>query len=58
MFNNKKIKLAVDISPKTKPNEIPGNTLEEKVAYISKQLDEKIGEQFAQGQISEQTMEP
>ena len=34
MFNNKKIKLAVDISPKTKPNEIPGNTLEEKVAYI------------------------
>jgi hypothetical protein len=56
MFNNKKIKLAVDISPKTKPNEIPGNTLEEKVAYISKQLDEKIGEQFAQGQISEQSV--
>ena len=56
MFNNKKIKLAVDINPKTKPNEIPGSTLEEKVAYISKQLDEKIGEQFAKGQISEQTV--
>jgi hypothetical protein len=56
MFNYKKIKLAVDINPKTKPNEIPGNTLEEKVAYISKQLDEKIGEQFAKGQISEQTV--
>lgn len=56
MFNNKKIKLAVDINPKTKPDQIPGNTLEEKVAYISKQLDSKIGEQFSQGLISEQTV--
>lgn len=56
MFNNKRIKLAVDITLKTKPGEIPGKTLEEKVAYISEQLDAKIGEQFANGQISEQTV--
>lgn len=53
MFNFKKQKIAVDLTQKIKPQNIPGNTLEEKVAYISQQLDEKIGQAFENGQISE-----
>jgi hypothetical protein len=54
MFNLKRHKVAVDLSTKIKPQDIPGRTLEEKVAYISQYLDRSIGEQFAAGKISEE----
>lgn len=53
MFNFKKHKIAADLSQKISPQTIPGRTLDEKVAYISEYLDRSIGEQFANGQISE-----
>lgn len=54
MFNLKRHKVAVDLSTKIKPHDIPGRTLEEKVAYISQYLDRSIGEQFAAGKITEE----
>ena len=54
MFNFKKHKIAIDLTQKVKPQTIPGSTLDEKVAYISEYLDRSIGEQFADGKITEE----
>lgn len=52
MFNFKKYVSAADLSQKVSPKDIPGNTIQEKAAYISEYLDREIGEKLASGEIT------
>ena len=54
MFNIRRNKIAVDFTQPTKPNQVPGETIEEKAAYISEMLSEKLAEDFKAGRISEE----
>lgn len=52
MFNYKKHVSAADLSQKVNPEDIPGNTVQEKAAYISEYLDREIGEKLSSGEIT------
>lgn len=52
MFNFKKHVLAIDLSKKISPEDIQGDTIEEKAAFISEYLDREIGEKLASGEIN------
>ena len=54
MFNLRRKKIAIDFAQPTKANLIPGTTVEEKAAYISELLSEKLAEDFKNGKISEE----
>jgi hypothetical protein len=51
MFNFKKYVSAADLSKRVNPEDIPGETVEQKAAYISEYLDREIGEKLAAGEI-------
>ena len=51
MFNYKNFKIAVDLTTKVNPQDIPGATIEQKAAYISEYLDKDIGERLLSGEI-------
>jgi hypothetical protein len=52
MFNLKKYVLSADLSKKVSPAEIPGETIQEKAAYIAEYLDKEIGDKLSSGEIS------
>lgn len=52
MFNLKKYVSAADLSQKINPKDIPGDTIEQKAAYISEYLDREIGQRLSAGEIT------
>ena len=54
MFNLRRKKIAIDFAQPTKANLIPGATVEEKAAYISELLTEKLADDFKSGRITEE----
>jgi hypothetical protein len=52
MFNRKKYILAINLRDKISPEEIPGQTVQEKAQYISEYLDKEIGEKLSSGEIT------
>jgi hypothetical protein len=52
MFNRKKYILAINLRDKISPEEIPGQTVQEKAEYISEYLDKEIGEKLSSGEIT------
>ena len=52
MFNFKKYVSAADLSQKINPKDIPGDTIEQKAAYISEYLDREIGQRLSAGEIT------
>ena len=54
MFNIRRKKIAVDFSQPTKPNQIPGSSIEEKAAYVSEMLSTKLADDFKAGRITEE----
>lgn len=54
MFNIRRKKIAVEFTQPIKPNQIPGSSIEEKAAYISEMLSNKLADDFIAGRITEE----
>ena len=54
MFNIRRKKIAVEFTQPIKPNQIPGSSIEEKAAYISEMLSNKLADDFKAGRITEE----